>query len=83
MPIPNIPTLFQKIAKGADGSLRFAQIMNLLFIADSLENGYKVISSSYASRDYKGVDCILEGRCNKKTNFIWVQYKFFPIRCAL
>lgn len=78
MSIPNVPSLFQKIAKGAEGGLQFARIMNLLFVADSLENGYKVISSSDASGDYKGVDCILEGRHNKKSNFIGVQYKFFP-----
>lgn len=78
MSIPNVPSLFNKIAKGAEGGLQFARIMNILFIADSLDNGYKVISSSDASGDYKGVDCILEGRHNKKANFIGVQYKFFP-----
>ena len=80
MAIPNLPSLFQKIAKGSEGGLEFARVMNLLMVAEGKERAYEVIISSDSSGDFKGVDSIIKDQPQNKDFFLHtgLQYKFFP-----
>ncbi|XOV69327.1 MAG: hypothetical protein ACFHU9_09090 [Fluviicola sp.] len=74
MSLQNAPTLYQKIKKGSEGGHEFARILIQLLTADSLAKGYKFITTSDASGDYKGVDAIAIVN-GKKIGF---QFKFYP-----
>ena len=80
MSISNIPTLYQKIGKGAEGGHEFARLLNQLMIAEARERGYEAIISSDSSGGYNGVDCILKQRWRQSERFVYtgVQYKFYP-----
>ncbi len=80
MSLPNVSSLYQRIAKGSEGGYEFARIINQLLIADSKERNYIAETYSDASGDYKGVDCILKHPLRYSTNYGYsgVQYKFYP-----
>lgn len=78
MSLPNVPTLYQKIGRGARGGHEFAMLINLLLRAEAKDLGAKAIISSDRAGDFKGVDCIIETRMSyrSKHDFTGFQYKF-------
>jgi hypothetical protein len=79
MSIKNTPTLFQKHGHNAEGGHEFNRIMTLLLIAEGRRLGYKVLTSSDVSGDFKGVDCIWQEKSkNGNETNIGFQFKFFP-----
>lgn len=53
MPIPNVSTLYQRIHPRSEGENEFARFIRLLLIAEYKSSGFKFISESDASGDYK------------------------------
>lgn len=76
MPIPNAPSLYQKIAKGAEGGLEFARIINQLLIAEAKDTDSLVMITNDSAGDYKGVDCIMKTANGLST--VGFQYKYYP-----
>lgn len=72
MSIPNVPTLKQKLKKGAEGAHEFARIMGLLYIAQSEELCYRYDQVNDYAGDYKGVDAII----NRNDKNIGLQFAF-------
>lgn len=82
MPFPNIPTLYQKIGKGAEGGHEFARFIKQLLIADHKNKGEKFISGSDASGDYKKVDAHVPGEEPAQNLNTSYQFKFFPCKLS-
>ncbi|MBS1624080.1 MAG: hypothetical protein JST83_08690 [Bacteroidetes bacterium] len=56
MPIPNVPTLYQKLASGSEGGHEFARIMRLLISSEYGRQKRLFIAESDASGDFRGLD---------------------------
>jgi hypothetical protein len=82
MSFPNVPTLYQKIGKGAEGGHEFARFIRLLLIADHKSKGKKFISESDASGDYKKVDAYSPDDGLIKALNTSYQFKFFPSKLS-
>lgn len=78
MPIPNVSSLYQRIAKGSEGGHEFARFIKLLLLADYRDMGMNFISESDASGDYRKVDGYVLGDTDFPQNIIGYQFKFFP-----
>lgn len=81
MPIPNISTLYQRIAKGSEGGHEFARFIKLLLQAHYSSQGINLISGSDASGDYKKLDAYIPEASDTEILNTGFQFKFFP--CAL
>lgn len=80
MSIPNVATLYQKIAKGAEGGLEFARIIKMLLQAENDIKGTNLIAESDASGDYMGLDAYIPGDKDFPLHTIGFQFKFYPAK---
>jgi hypothetical protein len=78
MPIPNVSTLYQRLAKGSEAGHEFARFMNLLLLSEYESQKSNYIITSDASGDYKGVDSIEYRKEIFKEFFRGFQFKFYP-----
>lgn len=78
MGIPNVPSLFQKIARGSEGGAEFARVVTLLIEAESRDSEEVTIITSDAMGDFRGVDLIRHRRGHPSTFFAGYQFKFYP-----
>jgi hypothetical protein len=78
MPIPNVSTLYSRIAKGSEGGGEFARFIRLLFTADYSSQGIRFISESDSSGDYKKVDAYILGGPDLPQLTSGFQFKFYP-----
>ncbi|UPT69024.1 MAG: hypothetical protein M0D57_10565 [Sphingobacteriales bacterium JAD_PAG50586_3] len=81
MAIPNIPSLYQKIARGAEGGLEFARIINQLLVIEGKQTDCEVIITDDAAGDFKGVDCII--RKLGSIAYTGFQYKYYPSNLSI
>jgi hypothetical protein len=82
MSIPNIDTLYQQIANGAEGGHEFARFIRLLLTAEYKSLGIEFISESDASGDYKKVDGYIPGDKDFPGFITAFQFKFFPCKLS-
>lgn len=82
MAIPNVATLFQKIASGSEGGNEFARFVKLLLIAEYKNLGEHLHCESDASGDFRKVDAYLEGDKHFPDCITGFQFKFFPSRMS-
>ncbi|MCU0435359.1 MAG: hypothetical protein MUC87_18020 [Bacteroidia bacterium] len=79
MPIPNISTLYQRIAKGSEGGNEFARFIKLLLNADCAARGERLSAESDASGDFKKLDAyILHDMRFDIEVLTGFQFKFYP-----
>lgn len=78
MPIPNVPSLSQKIRRGSEGGQEFARIVDLLLAADARANNYPFSAPDDAGGDAFGVDSFTRVVHEDQSILIAYQYKFFP-----
>jgi len=78
MSIPNVATLYQKIAKGSEGGHEFARFVRMLLIAEFNSQKKDFISESDASGDYKKLDAYLHVHEEFRQFVDGFQFKFYP-----
>src|ERR1700752_5343322 len=83
MPIPNIPTLYQKIGSGSEGGHEFARIVKLLLHADCTVKGITLFAESDASGDYKKLDAYYGTDKYFEPLITGLQFKFYPAKLSL
>lgn len=77
MPIANVSSLYQRIAKGSEGGHEFARFVKLLLRAHYEKFGKKFVSESDASGDFKKVDAYI-GHPDFEDLMTGFQFKFYP-----
>lgn len=82
MPIPNVSTLYQKIASGAEGGLEFARILRLLLHADFNAKKIDLVAESDASGDYKGLDAYVVENDEFPDFIRGFQFKFYSSKLS-
>lgn len=78
MSIPNIPSLYQRIAKGSEGGHEFARIMKLLLTAHYESLGERLVAISDASGDYRKLDAYIVDNEDSDLIDTGFQFKFLP-----
>lgn len=77
MGIPNVPSLFQKIARGSEGGAEFARVVTLLIEAECIESEDVTIITSDDMGDFRGVDLNRHHQGHPTTFFAGYQFKFY------
>jgi|GEM_PF-2677662 len=78
MPIPNVSTLYQKIAKGSEGGHEFARFIKLLLNAECSAQNKRLIAESDASGDHRKLDAYILGSEPHPELLEGFQFKFYP-----
>lgn len=78
MPIANVSSLYQRIAKGSEGGNEFARFIKLLLNAECDRKGEQLVAESDASGDFRKLDAFIPGREPDVELLTGFQFKFYP-----
>lgn len=80
MPIPNVSTLYKRIASGSEGGNEFARYIKLLLNADCAGRRQQLIAESDASGDFRKLDAFIPAKKPDTGIETGFQFKFYPSR---
>lgn len=82
MPIVNVSTLYQRIAKGSEGGNEFARFIKLLLNADCAARGEQLTAGSDASGDFRKLDAFILNEEPGLELLTGHQFKFYPAKLS-